>query len=56
MDNDSLPESQHIVLRHHNLRCLKENNSELETVIRNKLKHYRYYASSDYLQALKIFQ
>ena len=28
-------------------------NSEFETVIRNKFKHTRYYASSGYLQVLK---
>ena len=31
----------------------KADNSELETVIRNKFKHLRYYASSGNLQVLK---
>ena len=35
MGNDRSPWSQHNVCRHHNLRCLKVDNSELETVNRN---------------------
>ena len=54
MGNDRSPWSQHNVWRHHNLRCSKADNSELETVTRNELKkHIRYYASSSYLQVLK---
>ena len=32
---DRSPGSQHNVSRHHNLRCSKADNSELETVTRN---------------------
>ena len=53
MGNDRSPGSQHSVLRHHNLGCSKAGNSELVTVIRNKFKDSRYYASSGYLQVLK---
>ena len=53
MGNDRFPRSQHSVWRHHNLGCSKAGNSELETVIRNKLKHSRYHASFCYLQLLK---
>ena len=53
MGNDRSPWSQHNVWRHHNLGCSKAGNSELETVIRNKFKHSRFYASSNYLQVLK---
>ena len=53
MGNNPSPGSQHNVWRHHNLGCSKADNSELETVIRNKFKHSRYYASSGYLQVLK---
>ena len=53
MGNDRSPGSQHNVWRHHYLQCSKAGNSELETVIRNKFKHSRYYASSGYLQVLK---
>ena len=35
MGNDRSPWSQHNVWRHHNLRCSKADNSELETVTRN---------------------
>ena len=35
MCNDRLPGSQNYVWRHHNLRCSKADNSELETVPRN---------------------
>ena len=35
MGNDCSPWSQHNVWRHHNLRCSKADNSELETVTRN---------------------
>ena len=38
MGNVRLPGNQHKVWRHHNLRFSKEGNSELEIVIRNKLK------------------
>ena len=34
----------------------KAGNSELETVIRNKFKYSRYYASSDYLHILTRFE
>ena len=57
MGNDRSPESQYHVWSHHNLRCSPErkaDNSELETVTRNQFKNIRYYASSSYLQALKI--
>ena len=53
MGNNRSPGSQHNVWRHHNLGCSKAGNSELETVIRNKFKHSRYYANSGYLQVLK---
>ena len=53
MGNDRSPGGQHNVWRRHNLGCSKAGNSELETVIRNKFKHSRYYASSDYQQVLK---
>ena len=53
MGNDRSTWSQHNVWRHHNLGCSKAGNSELKTVIRNKFKHSRFYASSDYLQVLK---
>ena len=58
MGKDSSLGSQHNVWRYHNLRCSKEGNSELETVIRNyKFKNLRmlchYNASSVYLQVLK---
>ena len=33
MGNDRSPGSKHIVWRHHNLRCSKAGNSELETVL-----------------------
>ena len=35
MGNDRSAWSQHNVWRHHNLRCSKADNSELETVTRN---------------------
>ena len=35
MGNDRSPWSQHYVWRHHNLRCSKAGNSELETLTRN---------------------
>ena len=35
MGNDRSPLSQHNIWRHHNLRCSKADNSELETVTRN---------------------
>ena len=53
MGNDRSTGSQHNVWRYHNLGCSTTGNSELETVIRNKFKHSRYYASSGYLQVLK---
>ena len=53
MGNDRSPGSQHNVWRHHDLECSKAGNSELETVVRNKFKHSRYYASSGYLQVLE---
>ena len=52
MGNNRSPGSQH-VWRHHNLGCSKAGNSELETVIRNKFKCSRFYASSGYLQVSK---
>ena len=52
MGNDCSPWSQHNVWRHHNSRCSKADNSELETVTRINSKH-RYDASSSYLQVLK---
>ena len=42
-----------LCLEHHNLGGSKAGYSEFETVIRNKFKHSRYYASSGYLQVLK---
>ena len=39
--------------RHHNLQCSKAVSFKFETVIRNKFKNFRYYASSGYLQVLK---
>ena len=53
MGNDRSPVSQHNLWRHHNLRCSKPDNSELERVTRNKFKNIIYYATSSYLQVLK---
>ena len=53
MGNNRSPGSQHNAWRPHSLGCSKAGNSELETVIRNKLKHSTYYASSGYLQVIK---
>ena len=53
MGNDHSPGSQHNVWRHRNLGCSKAGNSELETVLRNKFKHSRYYDSSGHLQVLE---
>ena len=53
MNNDRSSGSQHNVWRHHDLRCSKAGNSELEIVIRNKFKNLRYYTRSGYLQVLK---
>ena len=53
MGDDRSPGSQHNVWRQHNLRCSKAGHSEIETVIKNTLKHSRYYASFRYLQVLK---
>ena len=53
MGNDRSPWGQHNVWRHHNLRCSKAGNSDLETMTRNQFKNIRYYASSSYLQVLK---
>ena len=33
---------------------IKAGNSKLDTVIRNKFKHSRYYVSSGYMQVLKM--
>ena len=53
MGNDRSPESQHNVWRHHTLQCLKEGNSEFESVISTKFKHSIHNASSGFLQVLK---
>ena len=53
MGNDRSPWSQHNVWTHHNLRCSKADNSELETVTRNQFKNRRYYGGSSNLQVLK---
>ena len=54
--NDRSPGSHHNVWRHHNLRCSKAGNFELETMIRNIFKRSRNYASSGYLQVNYNFQ
>ena len=54
MGTDRSPGSQYNAWRHHNLGCSKAGHSEFETVIGNKFKHSRYYASSRHLQVLKI--
>ena len=56
MCNDRSPGSEHNVWKHQNLRRPKAGHFELETVIRNKFKHSRYYASSHYLKVLKKLQ
>ena len=54
MGNDRLPESQLNVLKRHILRCSKAGNFDVETAIRPKFKHSRYYTSSTYLYFIKI--
>ena len=56
MGNERSPKSQYYVQRHHNLQCLKEGSSELETLNRNKLKHSIHNASSGYLQVLNRYE